>query len=230
MNNLTVIIPTLNEGEGIEALLKSIITLYPDVWCIVADDGSSDDTQEIVNLFSKRHERVSLLDRSKEPIKGLSASVWDGILRCTTPYFAVMDGDNQHPPEYLYKCFENLKLGADISLGAREPFGNKWRFSRIITSMVALFLAKLRLIFSGVTICDPLSGFFGGRTDFVKNIFRKHSHRMVLYGYKILFDILKVIPKDTKMSGFYYPFGLRTHGVSKFSAKVIYYFLLSLIS
>ena len=229
MNDLTVIIPTLNEANGIEQVLTSVTTLYPEVSCIVADDGSTDGTQQVVEKFSKNNPRITLLDRSKERVKGLSASAWDGILQCTTPYFTVMDGDNQHPVECLNKCYENLKLGAHISLGAREPFGNKWRFSRIITSAGAKLLTRFRLLFSGVTIDDPMSGYFGGRTDFVKDIYKKYSHRMVPQGYKILVDILKVIPKDTNISGFYYPFGLRHQGNSKFNMKVVIHLLLSLI-
>ena len=218
----------MNEGGGIETLLKSIVTIYPGIWCIVADDESDDGTQEIVKRFHNSYERVSLLDRSKVDVKGLSASVSDGIFGCKTPYFIVMDGDNQHPPEYIINCMQDLGFGADISIGTRTPFGKKWIFSRIIVSTVASLLAKIRLLINGVTVSDPMSGFFGGRTSFVKNILRSNPQHIEQRGYKILFDILKLIPKRTKISGFYFPFGLREYDISKFNLRVSYYFLLSL--
>jgi len=226
-DDCTVIVPTLNESGGIEFLLTSIVTNYPNISCIVADDESSDGTQEIVNQFSKRYKNVHLLARSAESIKGLSASICDGILSCETQYFVVMDGDNQHPPEFIINCVESLEMGSDLCIGTRSPFGKKWLFSRIIISFFANSLARIRLLFNGVTVNDPMSGFFGGRTDFIKYILEEHANRIELRGYKILFDILKIIPEKTKISGFFFPFGLRGHDNSKFHIKLIYYFFLS---
>lgn len=226
---ISIIIPTLNEVDTIEHLITSILSLYRNAKCIVVDDGSCDGTQEVIKKICTNAERVTLIDRSEKRIKGLSASVWEGILQCTTPYFAVIDGDTQHPPEYLNRCFRNLGMGADISLGARESFGTKRRFFRIFTSTLAAYLSRFRLFFNGVTFCDPMSGFFGARTDFIKEIYKNNSSHMVPQGYKILFDILKVTPRDANLFVFYFPFGSRNHGESKFNMKVVYYFLLSLI-
>lgn len=57
-DDFTVIIPVLNESQGIEFLLKSIVSLYSGIWCFVVDDGSTDGTQEIVKRFGKVHSRV----------------------------------------------------------------------------------------------------------------------------------------------------------------------------
>jgi dolichol-phosphate mannosyltransferase len=225
-----VVVPTLNEAGGIAALLSQILALHPDARCLVVDDGSRDGTLDIVRDLGARDGRIGLIDRTEEPVKGLSASAWDGILKCTTPYFVVMDGDGQHPPEYLHRCFRALDLGADVSLGAREPFGTRWKFTRIVTSATAAFLAKARLLICGVTISDPMSGYFGGRTEFFRELYEKNSRRMIMQGYKILFDTLKCIPADAHLSGFYYPFGLRVHDASKFDLKVIIRFLQSLIT
>ena len=168
--------------------------MFRNVNCIVVDDGSCDGTHEVIKKLCANTERVTFIDRSKKRIKGLSASIWEGILQCTTPYFAVIDGDNQHPPEYLNNCLRNLAMGASISLGARASFGEKRGTSRIFSSSIANHLSRLRLFLNGVSFCDPMSGFFGARTDFIKQIYRNSSHHMVPQGYKILFDILKVVP------------------------------------
>ena len=115
-NDVTVIIPTLNEGRSIGDLLSSIVALYPEVHCLVADDGSIDRTKEVVLGLHKGNPNVMLLDRSKEPVKGLTASARDGIYCCKTPYFVVMDGDTQHPPEYIRECVANLVMGSDFCI------------------------------------------------------------------------------------------------------------------
>jgi len=76
---VTVIIPTLNEEKNIDTLIQKLAGLYPGIHIIVSDDGSSDNTQEKVLLFAQKNLSIQLLDRSKEPIHGLSASVVDGI-------------------------------------------------------------------------------------------------------------------------------------------------------
>ncbi len=227
-SRFTVIIPVLNEAGGIEALLEMLLKLYPGLNCIIADDGSQDATPDIVRKFSAKHDNVSLLDRKNEAVKGLSISVAHAIKVCRTEFFAVMDGDMQHPPEYLKFCFEKLEYGADIVIGTREPYAKKWMFSRIVISWTASSLARLRLLFSGVTVADPMSGFFGGRTSFVKELLEKYPSKIEAKGYKILFDLLKICPPFSRISGFYFPFGLRAYDNSKFSIRLVLIFLRSI--
>lgn len=227
-SHVTIIIPTLNEAGNIASLVNAVFSLYTSISCLVVDDGSKDDTQSIVRKEKERYPNLGLLDRSTEPVKGLSASVVDGIRNCRTTHFVVIDGDGQHPPEFIKDCVNTLTLGADLSIGTREPYATRWTFSRIVISYSAAILAKIRLLFSGVTIKDPMSGFFGGRTQFVNDIISRHHKRFTMGGYKILFDILKVVPKNCHISGFYYPFGLREYGTSKLNMKIVIRYLLSL--
>ena len=74
-----MIIPTYNEEGTIVTLMELLIKLYPGISIIIADDGSSDDTQKKVKGFMNQENHVFLLDRSNEKIKGLTASVLDGI-------------------------------------------------------------------------------------------------------------------------------------------------------
>ena len=89
-------------------------------------------------------------------------------------------------------------------------------------------LARIRLLFSSVTVEDPMSGFFGGKTDFIKDILVKNADKLEPRGYKIVFDILKYLPEKSRLSGFYFHFGLREYDVSKFNPRLVCYFLRSL--
>jgi len=227
-SHVTIIIPTLNEAGNIAHLVNAVFSLYPSISCLVVDDGSKDDTQSIVRKMKERYINLNLLDRSREPVKGLSSSVVDGIRNCQTTHFIVIDGDGQHPPEFIKDCVNTLTLGADLSIGTREPYATRWTFSRIAISYSASILAKIRLLLCGVTIRDPMSGFFGGRTQFVNNIISRHKKSFTMGGYKILFDILKKVPKNCNMSGFYYPFGLRKCGTSKLNMNIVILYVMSL--
>lgn len=74
-----MIIPTYNEEGTIVTLMELLIKLYPGISIIFDDDGSSDYTQKKVYEFLNQVNHVFLLDRSNEKIKGLTASVLDGI-------------------------------------------------------------------------------------------------------------------------------------------------------
>jgi dolichol-phosphate mannosyltransferase len=224
---ITIIVPTLNEAENIERLIDSIFFLYPSINCLIVDDGSRDETQSIVLGLKNKYSNLDLMDRSKESVKGLCSSVVDGIQNCRTEHFIIIDGDGQHPPEFIQYCIKTLNLGADLSIGTREPYATRWTFSRIVISYSASILAKIRLLLCGVTIKDPMSGFFGGNTKFVRDILLQHKKSFSLGGYKVLFDILKKVPKKCNLSGFYYPFGLREYGTSKLTIKIIIRYVLS---
>ena len=227
-SDLTVIIPTLNEENTISELLHLIESLYPEISIIVSDDGSPDKTQQLVRECQQKNPRIFLLDRSEKEVHGLTASVLDAIMMTKTEYFVVMDGDLQHPPEKIKEMAEKLRLGSDLVAGAREGVIQKWSLPRILISRFAILLAKLRLLWSGIIIKDPLSGFFAARTEPTQQIIRAKGNKFAPKGYKILFDLLKVIPAEYFLSGIYYQFGTRKRGASKINSKIIYYFLRSL--
>lgn len=193
-SDVTVIIPTLNEQRTIIELLKLLTDFYPGLNIIVSDDGSKDETQQIVKEYSLKNSNIWLLDRSKRNLHGLTATVVDAIRQTRTKYFVVMDGDLQHPPEKVAEIVKKICQGNDLVIGTRGEFDPKWIFSRVAMSKVATALAKLRLFMAGVTIKDPMSGFFGGNTELVEKIIKEKGKRFELRGYKMLMDILKYAP------------------------------------
>lgn len=220
--SVTIIIPTLNEAANIQNLVSAILNVNPNSKIIICDDGSTDKTQEIVSNLKK----VKLLDRSKAKVHGLTASVIDGIKQSGTKYNIVMDADFQHPPEKINAIHNLLKAGNDIVIGVREKIPSKWPLNRKIISLIATLLAKIRLIISGKYTKDPLSGFFGFKTELVKNIISKK--RFELEGYKILFEILKYSPRKIKIAEFSYTFSTRAQGSSKLKKKQMICFLKAL--
>ena len=137
-----------------------------------------------------------------------------------------MDGDLQHPPEKIKEIVRELRKGNDLVAGARRKVF-EWSLDRRIISKVATWLGKTRLLLKGATCDDILSGFFGIKTKIIQEI---NKNRFEIQGYKILFDILKNIDKNTKIKNIYYEFGMRKRGHSKIGLKQVISFLKALFS
>jgi len=222
----TIIIPTFNEGENISELLKLIEKLYKNISIIISDDGSTDKTQEIIRKYSKKNKKIKLFDRSRKTVHGLTASVVDASKKVKTKYIVVMDGDLQHPPEKIKDIIKELRKGNDIVAGARKKVFD-WSLDRRTISKGATLLGKARLLLKGAICNDILSGFFGIKTELIQNI---NKNKFELKGYKVLFDILKNIDKNTKIKNIYYDFGMRKRGHSKIGLKQVISFLKALFS
>ncbi|MBU3941597.1 MAG: glycosyltransferase [Nanoarchaeota archaeon] len=223
-SDTTIIIPTFNEEENISELLNLIEKLYKNISIIISDDGSKDKTQEIVKEHSKKNKKIKLLDRSEKAVHGLTASVVDASKTVKTKYAVVMDGDLQHPPEKIEDIVRELRKGNCLVAGARKKVFD-WSLDRRIISKVAAFLGKIRLLSKGIVCKDILSGFFGIKTKIIKGIKKENFE---ITGYKILFDILKNIKRDTKIKNIYYDFGMRKRGHSKIGKTQIISFLRAL--
>lgn len=221
--DLTVIIPTLNEEKNIGILCDRILKILPGCNIIVVDDGSTDNTQEIVKAMGYN---VILIDRSDEEIQGLTISIRDGIIKSKTEIFMVIDGDLQHPPESLRDALECFIDGGEVVIGYRIKVED-WPFIRKLISWGASSMGYLALLFRGKQRPkDLMSGFFGARKEVVKQIIAedKIAHK----GYKFLFDMLKVLPKNVVIKQFGYIFKNREYGTSKIGSKQMWEFFKSL--
>ena len=225
IDQTTVLIPTLNEEDNIENMLTRLKELYPKISVIVADDGSTDRTESIVNDFHKNNQLIRFLDRREYEIKGLTISLIDALAMTTTKYFIVIDSDFQHPPEEIKAGIQLLGQDNKIVIGTRVSVEG-WSITRKIISWGAMTLGKISLFLRRrPRPRDIMSGFFGGETTVVQKIIRDHPKTVSPKGFKLLFDILKVLPRKTMIGEFEYEFQTRSAGESKIGMKqIIVYF------
>src|SRR3989344_805992 len=181
MADFTLIIPTLNEEANIGVLIRRLHELYPGVFIIVADDGSTDRTIAV----AKKHGAV-VVDRHAALVKGITAAVVDAMALVTTPFVIVMDADFQHPPEKVAEIREQLD-DHDVVIAARTRVLGEWGIFRRLQSWIATALAVVRL---RRRVKDPLSGFFGMRMNVFGSLTTRHFEMRC---FKILFNILKSI-------------------------------------
>jgi len=224
-SDLSIIIPTLNEEKSIGLLINELQNLYSNVSIVIADDGSKDRTKEIVSKFKN----VFFLDRKDKDIKGLTVSVMDAINICKTQFFIVIDADFQHPPKKVGDIYIKLKQGNQIVIANRVKVSDEWPIHRKMISKSATFMGYLKLLPKNYFSYDILSGFFGAETNIAKKTISLHEKRFVKGGYKVLFDLLKILPKN-RIAQIPYVFGSRKYGQSKLARKHMVFFIKSLLN
>lgn len=225
---LTVIIPTLNERNNVDIMITRLLSLYPKLSIIIADDGSKDGTAAVVLDWNVKNPKIRLLDRKDESIKGLTISLVDALKITTTDHFIVIDCDFQHPPERILNGLRLLLEGKQLVIGTRSSVEG-WGFKRKLISWGATTLGKLSLLIRWKPRPkDIMSGFFGGETQFINELINQNPKTVSPKGYKLLFDLLKVMPKKTSIGEFTYAFQTRKAGESKISMKHILVYFRSL--
>ncbi len=224
---LSVIIPTFNERANVPILIDRIAeALGPIPWeAIVVDDDSPDGTANVARELAHRDPRVRCIRRVGR--RGLAGACIEGMLAAQGDYVAVIDADLQHDEKLLPKMFAVLDAGeADVVIGSRHiGDGSIGEFARTraMGSDVAGWLAR-RLL--GLTVTDPMSGFFMVRRQAVEEV----APRLSSHGFKILVDILASSEGRLRVRELPYTFQSRIHGESKLDERVVLDYLELLIA
>jgi dolichol-phosphate mannosyltransferase len=158
-----VIIPTYNEKENVEAIVRAVFALPSGFHVLVVDDGSPDGTGQIVKDLqtSEFAGRLHLLERSGK--LGLGTAYIAGFrwgLERGYDYFFEMDADFSHPPADLEKLLSKCASGdADVAVGSRyvrDGHVVNWPWDRIVLSYGASLYTRLIL---WMPVADPTAGF-----------------------------------------------------------------------
>jgi dolichol-phosphate mannosyltransferase len=223
---LAVVLPTYNEAANIAPMIARLeAALGPSGWeAIFVDDNSRDGTADAAREISRRDPRIRVIQRFGR--RGLASAAIEGMCATAAPVVAVMDADLQHDPALLPGMLEAVGSGeCDIAVASRFAEGasmEAWnRPDRERASALANNLARK---VTGVTLSDPMSGFFMLRAETV----RRDAHRLSGIGFKILLDILATVDTPLKVKEFPMAFGARAAGESKLDRTVVFEFLVGL--
>ncbi len=157
-----IIIPTYNEKENIEKMIRTLISLEHSFDILVVDDGSPDGTAAIVKrLQGEFPERVFLIERSGK--LGLGTAYIAGFkwaLNEGYEYIFEMDADFSHNPDDVPRLYEACAVdGADLSVGSRYVTGVNvvnWPMGRVLMSY---FASKYVRLVTGLPVYDTTAGF-----------------------------------------------------------------------
>jgi dolichol-phosphate mannosyltransferase len=173
MGKNIVIIPTYNEKENIENIIRKVFSLNTPFDVLIVDDGSPDGTASIVKeLQNEFPEQLKMIERSGK--QGLGSAYIAGFrysLENHYDYIFEMDADFSHNPEDLVRLQKALsKEGADMSIGSRYTKNGgvkNWPLFRKIISMGASIYVNM-VLWMGIK--DPTAGFVGYKKEVLQKI------------------------------------------------------------
>ena len=157
-----IIIPTYNEKENIEKMIRTLMALEHSFDILVVDDGSPDGTAAIVKRMQVEFpERVFIIERSGK--LGLGTAYIAGFkwaLKEGYEYIFEMDADFSHNPDDVPRLYEACAVdGADLSVGSRYVTGVNvvnWPMGRVLMSY---FASKYVRLITGLPVYDTTAGF-----------------------------------------------------------------------
>ena len=222
MANALVVIPTYNEIENIERLIRNIYTLQRDFDILVVDDGSPDGTDEKVKELQEEYKgRLFILERAKK--LGLGTAYIAGFkwaLEKEYDYIFEMDADFSHNPNDLIRLYNACaKNQADVAIGSRYVTGVNvvnWPMGRVFLSWGA---SKYVRLITGMDIHDTTAGFICYKKEVLQTI-NLDKIRFVGYAFQIEMKY-KAYIKKFEIVEIPVVFTDRTKGQSKMSKGII---------
>ena len=222
MSNALVVIPTYNEIENIEPLLRDIILLQRDFDILVVDDNSPDGTSALVEkLIIEYPENIFLLKRTLK--LGLGTAYIAGFkwaLKRHYDFIFEMDADFSHNPKdllRLYSACENENC--DMAIGSRYVTGVNvvnWPMNRVLLSWGASRYVRW---ITGMKIDDTTAGFICYRRHVLETI-NLDAIKFVGYAFQIEMKFKTYLSKF-KIKEVPVIFTDRTKGTSKMSKGII---------
>jgi dolichol-phosphate mannosyltransferase len=158
--NVLVVLPTYNEIENIERVLRRVRTAVPDATVLVVDDGSPDGTGDVAETIGKELGNVEVLRRHQK--SGLGSAYRAGFhwgLENGFEACVEMDSDLSHEPEALPSLLAPLDGGCEVVIGSRYVSGGSipnWAWHRRLISRGGNVYADAVL---GLGVADSTAGF-----------------------------------------------------------------------
>ena len=215
-----VIIPTYNEKENIENIIRKVFSLIDVFHVLVVDDGSPDGTADIVKHLQSEYEGLLHLEERKDKL-GLGTAYIHGFkwaLEHKYEYIFEMDADFSHNPADLSRLKSACVNGADMAIGSRYIKGVNvvnWPMSRVLMSYFASVYVRF---ITGINIQDATAGFKCYRRIVLETI-PLDKIKFIGYAFQI----------EMKFTTIKYGFNVveipiiftdRTEGTSKMSTKI----------
>ncbi len=216
-----VIIPTYNEIENIEAIIRKVFSLKESFHILIVDDGSPDGTAKVVMKLQGEFGGVLHLEERKGKL-GLGTAYIHGFkwaLARQYSYIFEMDADFSHNPEDLVRLLNACQNdGNDVAIGSRYIKGVNvinWPMSRVLMSYFAGIYVRF---ITGMPIMDPTGGFICYSRE-VLQVIPLNKIRFVGYAFQI----------EMKFNAHLFRFKIievpivftdRTRGQSKMSTKI----------
>lgn len=217
-----VIIPTFNEIENIEKLIRNIFSQPVDFEILVVDDSSPDRTWELVQKLQEEFkDKLHLEIRAAK--SGLGKAYLHGFkwaLERTYDYIFEMDADFSHNPNDLIRLYNScLKNDYDVTIGSRYITGVNvinWPMKRVLLSWLA---SKYVKAITRMPVEDTTAGFICYKRQVLESI---DLNKIKFVGYAFQIEMkFKAFKKGFRLKEIPVIFTDRTKGKSKMSSGII---------
>mgnify|MGYP006100415257 FL=1 len=223
MSDALVIIPTYNEKENIEAIIRATFNQEKEFHVLIVDDNSPDGTSEIVkNLISEFPNRLFLEKRLYK--SGLGTAYIHGFkwaIAKKYAYIIEMDADFSHNPKDLIRLYNACKKqGGDVSIGSRYVNNQvnvvNWNMKRLLLSY---FASKYVRFITRVPLFDTTAGFVCWKREVLETI---QLDKIKFIGYAFQIEMkFKAWKHGFKVKEVSVIFTDRTLGTSKMSGNIV---------
>lgn len=221
MSDSLIIIPTYNEKENIEKIIRKIFSLEKLFHILVIEDGSPDGTAKIVKDLQKEF-KDSLFIEERSGKLGLGTAYIHGFkwaLKKDYKYIFEMDADFSHNPDDLIRLYNACdKEGGEVSIGSRYVKGVNivnWPMSRLLMSF---FASKYVRLITGMPVHDATAGFKCYKREVLETI---KFNRIQFVGYAFQIEMkFKTWKYGFKIIEVPVIFTDRTEGNSKMSGGI----------
>ncbi|MEP2279529.1 polyprenol monophosphomannose synthase [Maribacter sp.] len=221
MSSSIVIIPTYNEIENVEAIIRAVFDLQKEFHVLIVDDNSPDKTGDCVRGLQEEFNGKLFLETRLEK-SGLGTAYIHGFKWAIAKgfdYICEMDADFSHTPSDLLRLQKACENGADLAIGSRYKKGVNvvnWPLHRVLLSYGASIYVKL---ITGMRVDDPTAGFVCYKRQVLEAI-DLDSVRFVGYAFQIEMKFRAYL-KNFKIEEVSIIFRDRVLGKSKMSSSIV---------
>ncbi|MCO5935308.1 polyprenol monophosphomannose synthase [Mucilaginibacter sp. RB4R14] len=220
MPDSIVIIPTYNEKENIERMIRKVFTLPHDFHVLIIDDGSPDGTANIVKQLQQEYSgKLFIEERGGK--QGLGTAYIHGFkwaIRNHYDFIFEMDADFSHNPDDLLRLRQACIDGADATIGSRYIKGVNvvnWPMSRVLMSFFASVYVRF---ITGIDVQDATAGFMCYKRKVLETL-NLDKIKFVGYAFQIEMKYTS-IKHGFKVTEVPIIFTDRTAGTSKMSSGI----------
>ncbi|MEI6857913.1 polyprenol monophosphomannose synthase [Psychrilyobacter sp.] len=220
MKKTLILIPTYNESENVEKLLKTIYLVKDNLNILILDDNSPDKTYEIIEKLMEEKYKGKLFIHKRSSKLGLGTAYIAGFkwaLARDYDYIFEMDADFSHNPKYIPEFLKEIETH-DLVIGSRYVPGG----GVVNWGVIRKFISRGGSLYSRIILGAPIKDFTGGFKCFKrKTLENLNLDKIVSNGYSFQVELnYKVWLKGMKIKEIPITFEERTLGQSKMSKKI----------
>ena len=178
INNISIVIPVLNEERNIINLITEIkknLEKKIKYEIIIVDDGSSDNTYNVLLKYIKKNKKVLVFKHKKN--YGQSVSLRTGIMQTSSNYIVTLDGDGQNDPRDILKLLKIFETDKEFMMVIGNRVKRIDNFARRLASRTAFKIRKFILKDETPDTGCAIKVF--KKEDFLKLPFFNHIHRFL---------------------------------------------------